>query len=156
VSLVPGTSAVGAVIGLFIVLLWRLREGRRPVKRRTILIPPLGMATGFCMFLAPAFRVPLTWGIGAFLIGVLLLSLPLIHTSKLVIEGDTVLMQRSKFFFVVVLALAAVRYFARGYIGHIISIQQTAGLFFILAFGMILAWRASMYFEYQKLLRERA
>ena len=153
--LAPGTSAVGAVIGLIAVLLWRLREGRRPVRLKTILIPPLGMATGFCMFFLQPFRVPLTWGIGVFLVGALLLSLPLIHTSRLVLDGDTVLMQRSKFFFVVVLALAAVRYFARDYIGHIISLQQTAGLFFILAFGMILAWRMSMYVEYKRLLRGR-
>lgn len=149
----PGTSAVGAVLGLFAVLLWRLREGRRPVTMKTIIIPPLGMATGFSMFVMPAFRVSWIWALGAFLIGALLLSYPLIRTSRLVLEGDTVLMRRSKIFFAVVLVLAAVRYLARGYIGKMISLQQTAGLFFILAFGMILAWRTSMYFEYRRLFR---
>ncbi len=120
---------------------------------KTIVIPPLGMATGFSMFFVPAFRVPLTWALGAFLIGSLLLSYPLIRTSRLVLEGETVLMRRSKIFFAVVLVLAAVRYLARDYIGRIISLQQTAGLFFILAFGMILTWRASMYFEYKRLFR---
>ncbi|GGH07668.1 CcdC family protein [Silvibacterium dinghuense] len=151
--LAPGTSAVGAIIGLFAVMLWRLREGRRPVTQKTILIPPMGMATGFCMFLAPACRVPWLWALAAFLIGAALLSLPLIHTSKLVREGDTILMQRSKFFFAVVLVLAAVRYFARDYIGHIISLQQTAALFFVLAFGMILTWRVTMFLEYRKLVQ---
>jgi membrane protein CcdC involved in cytochrome C biogenesis len=149
----PGTSAVGAILGLFAVLLWRLREGRRPVTMKTIVIPPLGMATGFSMFFVPAFRVSLTWALGAFLIGSLLLSYPLIRTSRLVLEGDTVVMRRSKIFFAVVLVLAAVRYLARGYIGKIVSLQQTAGLFFILAFGMIVAWRTSMYFEYKRLFR---
>jgi membrane protein CcdC involved in cytochrome C biogenesis len=149
----PGTSAVGAVLGLFAVLLWRLREGRRPVTMKTIVIPPLGMATGFSMFFVPAFRVSLIWALGAFLIGSLLLSYPLIRTSRLVLEGDTVVMRRSKIFFAVVLVLAAVRYLARGYIGKIVSLQQTAGLFFILAFGMIVAWRTSMYFEYKRLFR---
>ncbi|MFT4112479.1 CcdC family protein [Silvibacterium sp.] len=151
--LAPGTSAVGAIVGLFAVMLWRLREGSRPVTQKTILIPPMGMATGFCMFLAPPFRVPILWGAAAFLIGAVLLSLPLIHTSKLVRDGDRVLMHRSKFFFAVVLALAAIRYFARDYIGHIISLQQTAALFFILAFGMILVWRGTMYIEYRRLVR---
>jgi membrane protein CcdC involved in cytochrome C biogenesis len=151
----PGTSAAVAVLGFVGVLVWRLREGRRPVTPRAIVIPPAGMATGFCMFLVPAFRVPWTWALGAFLIGALLLSLPLIHTSHLVLEGDTVMVRRSKVFFFVVIVLAAVRYFARGYFGKIISVEQTAGLFFILAFGMIVAWRTSMYFEYKRVVATR-
>jgi membrane protein CcdC involved in cytochrome C biogenesis len=149
----PGSSAAGAVLGFFGVMVWRMREGRRPVTLKSILIPPLGMATGFCMFLAPAMRVHWSWALMAFLIGACLLSVPLIHTSKLVLEDDMVMMQRSKFFFAVVLVLAAVRYFARDYIGHIVSLEQTAGLFFILAFGMIVAWRTAMYFEYKRLFR---
>ena len=149
----PGTSAAGAVFGLFAVLVWRLREGRRPVTIKTIVIPPLGMATGFSMFFLPAFRVPWAWALGAFLIGSLLLAYPLIRTSRLVIEQGTVMVRRSKVFFLVVLVLAAVRFLARGYIGRIVSLEQTAGLFFILAFGMILTWRTSMYFEYKSLFR---
>ena len=151
--LTSATSGVGAVLGLCGVLVWRLREGRRPVTLKTIVIPPMGMATGFSMFFLPAFRVPWTWALGAFLAGSLLLAYPLIRTSRLVIEQDTVMVRRSKAFFLVVLVLAAIRYFARDHIGRIISLQQTAGLFFILAFGMILTWRASMYFEYKRLFR---
>jgi len=149
----PGTSAVGALLGFFGVLVWRLREGRRPVTQKAIAIPPAGMATGFCMFLVPGFRVPLTWALAAFLIGAVVLSYPLIRTSRLVLEGDTVMVRRSKVFFGVVVFLAAIRYFARGYIGRYITVQQTAGLFFILAFGMIVAWRTSMWFEYKRLFR---
>ncbi len=32
------------------------------------------------------------------------------------------------------------------------SIQQTAALFFVLAFGMILRWRVSMLLEYRRLV----
>jgi membrane protein CcdC involved in cytochrome C biogenesis len=149
----PGTSVAGAVLGLFAVLVWRLREGRRPVTLKTIVMPPLGMATGFSMFILPAFRVPWTWALGAFLVGSVLLAYPLIRTSRLVIEQNTVMVRRSKVFFAVVLILAAIRYLARDYIGRMISLEQTAGLFFILAFGMILVWRTTMYFEYKKLLR---
>jgi membrane protein CcdC involved in cytochrome C biogenesis len=145
--LAPGTSAVGALLGFFGVMVWRLREGRRPVTPKAIVIPPAGMSTGFCMFLAPPFRVHWMWALAAFLIGALVLSYPLIRTSRLVLDGDTVMVRRSKVFFFVVIFLAAIRYFARGYIGQYISVEQTAGLFFILAFGMIVAWRASMYFE---------
>jgi membrane protein CcdC involved in cytochrome C biogenesis len=61
------------------------------------------------------------------------------------------MMHRSSAFFVVVVVLAVVRYAARGYLDSLISLEQTAGLFFVLAFGMILRWRMSMYLEYRRL-----
>jgi membrane protein CcdC involved in cytochrome C biogenesis len=152
---VPGSSAIGALLGLFGVLVWRLREGSRPVTLKTIVLPPLGMATGFSMFVVSGFRVPLAWALGAFLIGALVLAYPLIRTSRLVLKQDTVMMHRSRVFFMVVLILFAVRYFARDYVGKIISVQQTAGLFFILAFGMIVVWRTAMFFEYKRLVANR-
>jgi len=36
-------------------------------------------------------------------------------------------------------------------VGELISPQQTAGLFFILAFGMIVRWRSSLFVQYQRL-----
>ena len=130
---------------------WRIREGQTAVTVRKIVIPPLGMATGFCMFIVPAFRLPWMWALGAFLVGALVLAYPLILTSRLKMVGDDVMMHRSAAFFVVVVALAAVRYYARGYFDKLISLEQTAALFFVLAFGMILRWRMSMYFEYRRL-----
>jgi len=146
-----GTSAVGALIGLLGVLAWRIREGRTAVTVKKIVMPPVGMATGFCMFFVPAFRVPWTWALGAFLIGVVALAYPLLITSRLVRTGNTIMMQRSNAFFLVVIALAAIRFFARGYFDRIMSIDQTAGLFFVLAFGMILRWRLRMLTEYRAL-----
>jgi len=146
-----GTSAVGALIGLLGVLAWRIREGRTAVTVKKIVMPPVGMATGFCMFFVPAFRVPWTWALGAFLIGVIALAYPLLITSRLVRTGNTIMMQRSNAFFLVVIALAAIRFFARGYFDRIMSIDQTAGLFFVLAFGMILRWRLRMLTEYRAL-----
>ena len=146
-----GTSAVGALIGLLGVLAWRIREGRTAVTVKKIIMPPLGMATGFCMFLVPAFRVPWTWAAVAFLIGVVALAWPLLITSRLVRTGDAIMMQRSNAFFLVVIALAAIRFFARGYFDRIMTIDQTAGLFFVLAFGMILRWRLRMLSEYRAL-----
>jgi membrane protein CcdC involved in cytochrome C biogenesis len=35
-----------------------------------------------------------------------------------------------------------------------ISIPQTGGVFFILAFGMILPWRVTMYLQYRRLLKQ--
>ena len=152
---VLGTSALVSVLGLIGVIVWRIREARTAVTVRKIVIPPLGMSTGFCMFLVPAFRVPFLWGAVAFLIGALLLSWPLLVTSRLMIRGDEIVMHRSKAFFLVIIALAAIRYFARGYFDAFISIQQTAGLFFILAFGIILRWRMQMLSQYRALTSAR-
>lgn len=144
-------TLVASVAGLAGVLVWRVREGRTAVTARKILIPPLGMATGFSMFIVPAFRVPLAWAIAAFLIGAIALAYPLLLTSSLQRDGDVIMMKRSGAFFSVVIALAAIRYFARGYFDAILSIEQTGGLFFVLAFGMILRWRMSMFRQYRTL-----
>ena len=148
----PGLSLISSLMGAAAVLVWRIREGRTAVTMRKILIPPMGMATGFCMFIVPVFRVPWSWGIGAFLIGAVALAYPLLKTSRLHREGDTVVMKRSGAFFAVVIVLAAIRLLARSYLDTVLTIEQTGALFFVLAFGMILRWRMNMYFEYRTLV----
>ena len=147
-------TAVVSLAGLCAVLLWRFREGRTAVTARKLLIPPMGMATGFCMFFVRAFRFHLTWALGAFLIGAILLAWPLLRTSGLRREGDAIMMKRSGAFFAVIIVLAAVRYFARGYFDSVLTLEQTGGLFFVLAFGMILRWRLSLYLAYRALTSE--
>ncbi len=139
------------MVGLLGVLAWRVREARTAVTVKKIIIPPLGMATGFSMFVVPAFRVPWSWAAIAFLIGMVALAYPLLVTSRLVRDGDAIMMRRSNAFFIVVIALAAIRFFARDYLDAYMSMEQTAGLFFVLAFGMILRWRMRMLFEYRTL-----
>lgn len=146
-----GTSLLGSIAGLVAVMIWRIREGRTAVTMRKIVIPPLGMATGFSMFFVPAFRVPWTWALVAFLIGSVLLAYPLLLTSRLVRDGNAIMMQRSSAFFAVVVALFAIRLLARGYFDSLMTIQQTAGLFFVLAFGMIVRWRLKMLQQYRAL-----
>ena len=153
-NFIPGTSVTGAILGFLAVMAWRIREGRSAVTERKILIPPLGMATGFCMFFVPQFRVPWMWAAGAFVIGVLVLAEPLIRTSRLKLVGNTVMMHRSPVFFVVVVVLAVVRFAAKGFFDKLLTLEQTAGLFFVLAFGMILRWRVSMYVEYRRIVGE--
>jgi membrane protein CcdC involved in cytochrome C biogenesis len=151
----PWMSVAVAVLGFLGVLAWRIREGRTAVTIRKIVIPPLGMATGFCMFIAPPFRVPWTWAGGAFLLGAVVLAVPLIRTSRLKLVGDQVMMHRSASFFVVIVVLGIIRILAHSYLDTVMSIQQTAGLFFILAFGMIVHWRLNMLFEYRRVTSGR-
>lgn len=131
------------------VLVWRFRETRTPVNPKKILIPPLGMSTGFMMFVAPSVRIPWLWAVVAFLLGALVLSVPLARTSSLRREGEVVMMRRSSSFLLILLGLLAVRLILHDYVGQFLSARQTAGVFFVLAFGMILRWRAWMYFRYR-------
>ena len=149
----PIASFGAALIGTLAILVWRVRESRRPVSWRSLIIPPLGMSTGFSMFAVPAFRIPWTWGLAAFVLGALVFAYPLVSSPQLTTEGGLIMMRRSRWFLVVILALAAVRLGLRQYISSIISVQQTAGLFFVLAFGMIVRWRTTLLMEYRHLVR---
>jgi membrane protein CcdC involved in cytochrome C biogenesis len=149
------TSAlVATLVGGAAVLVWRLRETQRPVTAPKILVPPLAMTTGFLMFLAPPARVPVAWGVAAMLGGAALLSYPLVRTSKLTRTGDLVMLRRSRAFLVVLLALVAVRLAARAWIERYIDTVQTGSLFFLIAYGMLVPWRITMYLRYRALTRE--
>lgn len=145
--------ALVPVVGGAGVLVWRWHETRTPVTVRKIVIPPLGMATGLAMFLAPPMRVPWTWGLPSFLAGAFLLAIPLLESSRLERSGDVVVMRRSPGFLLILLGLLALRIGLHEWVGHYVSPAQTAVLFFLLAFGMIVRWRASMYLAYRRLVR---
>lgn len=149
----PLLSVVSSIAGATAVMVWRVRETRTAITPRKIVIPPLGMATGLGMFAVPMFRLPWTWALAAFVAGALVLAYPVLRTSRLVREGDAVMMKRSNAFFAVLAALALVRVGARGYLDTVMTVQHTAALFFLLAFGMIVRWRTQMYLEYRSLVR---
>jgi membrane protein CcdC involved in cytochrome C biogenesis len=153
-ALPSGMSIFVSLTGLVAVIVWRLREVRSAVSLRKIVIPPLGMATGFSMFILPAFRIPWTWAAGAFLIGALALAYPLLLTTRLIRQGDRIMMKRSSAFLAVIFILAAIRFLARGYFDTILTAQQSAGVFFVLAFGMIVRWRAKLFFDFRRLTGE--
>ncbi|MGO8934518.1 MAG: CcdC family protein [Terracidiphilus sp.] len=147
----PLITAIVSLIGLAGVLAWRIREGRSAVTLKKIVMPPLGMATGFCMFIVPAFRVPWTWGLGAFFIGAVIFAYPLLLTSDLHLQNGVIMMKRSSAFFAVIIVLAVVRYLARGFFDRFLTLEQTGALFYLLAFGMILRWRAKLFFAWRTL-----
>lgn len=141
-------------VGACGVLAWRIKETQRPLTYRRIVIPPVAMSTGFGMFMAPIMRVPIAWALGTFLAGATVFALPLIHTSKLTVLGDEVYLSRSRAFLWVLLALVVVRLALREQVALYISPQQTAALFFILAFGMIVHWRVDMLTKFRQLREE--
>ena len=147
----PAIVLFATLAGAAVMIGWRVRETASPVSTGKIIAPPLGMSTGLLMFLAPAARVPWTWASAAFALGALVLSFPLARTSQLVRSGDVVVMQRSRAFLWILLGLVAVRLVLRVYIERVVTPVQTGALFFILAFGMIVRWRAAMLVAYLRL-----
>jgi len=145
-------AVVTSLVGAAVIVAWRVRETRRPVTTASLVAPPLGMSTGFLMFLFPATRVPIAWAIAAFAAGAIFFAYPLIATSTLTREGDVVTMKRSKVFLVVLLGIVAVRFALRAWVEQYVSVLQTGSLVFILAFGMLLPWRLVMYARYRALV----
>ncbi len=148
------STLIATLAGSAAILVWRIRETQRPVTAAKILIPPLGMASGFSMFLVPQTRIPVAWGLAAFLAGAAFLSYPLVRTSALTRSGDVILLKRSRAFLLILLALVAVRLVARSYVEQYVDAIQTGSLFFLLAFGMLLPWRVVMYLRYRALARD--
>jgi membrane protein CcdC involved in cytochrome C biogenesis len=148
-------TLITTLVGAAAVIAWRIRETRTPVSARKIIVPPLGMSTGFAMFVMPAFRIPWMWAGGAFVAGLTIFSYPLLRSSRLWRDGDVIMMQRSKAFLAILVALVAVRLALRGYVEDVLSPQQSAAVFFVLAFGMILRWRVAMWREYRRLVSVR-
>ena len=148
-------STVIIVVGAIAVIFIRLHAARKPTSARKILIPPLGMATGFLMFIVPLMRIPLTYAIIAFLFGSLF-SIPLITTSKMLRQDGDVYLKRSPAFIIVLLALLVIRLALHTFIEQYITVPQTGAIFFILAFGMLLPWRLVMYGRYRKFVAQSA
>jgi membrane protein CcdC involved in cytochrome C biogenesis len=110
------------------------------------------MTTGLAMFALPAARLPWTWGLSAFALGALLFVIPLSRGSRLVRRGEAILLERSRAFLWILLGLVAVRLALRTWVEQFLTPLQTGGLFFLLAWGMVLRWRAGMALDYRRLL----
>ncbi len=147
IALVVLATLAGAVA----MLTWRAREARRTVTLRSILIPPLGMATGFSMFAVPATRVPVTWALAALVIGAGLFAIPLIRTSRLVRREADIVVERSRAFAVILLVLVGVRFGLREWIEQYVTSLQTGALFYLLAFGAVVRWRLTMLRDFRRL-----
>ena len=146
------------VVSLFMVVvvnLVRLRNTKKPVAAKKIILPPLFMATGAGMFLLPMFRPTLPELISSVVMG-MLFSIILIKTSKFEIRDNQIYHQRSKLFLVALIGLVALRMIGKIILAETVNINPTqmSGIFFILAFSMILPWRISMYIGFRKLKRQ--
>ncbi|SHE65487.1 Membrane protein CcdC involved in cytochrome C biogenesis [Seinonella peptonophila] len=147
---------IGFAVMAITIMIIRMRAAKKPATIKKILIPPLGMSTGFLMFLYQPFRLSISWAVIAFLSGALLLSVPLIMTSKFQIVDQDIYLKPSRAFTWILVVLLIVRLALHSYIEEFITIYQTGGLFFILAFGMLLPWRIAMYLRFRKVATQLA
>lgn len=145
-----GSVIVSALAGLTLIIL-RIRAGKQPTSLRKIVMPPLGMATGFIMFAFSATHIPWVWGLSAFLTGMLIFAFPLIVTTRLERVESEIYVRRSKAFIFIMLTLFIIRLSLHGVVEKYMSIPQTGAIFYLLAFGMIIPWRLAMISDFMRL-----
>src|SRR5690606_11577950 len=102
------------------------------------------------MFIFPFFRVaPLQ--IAEALAAGIVFSVILIWTSKFEVKDGEIYLKQSKAFLFILIGLLLLRVAAKVVLRSSIDIGELAGMFWILAFGMIIPWRAAMYMQFKKL-----
>jgi membrane protein CcdC involved in cytochrome C biogenesis len=146
-------SSIVAIFMGFFVLFIRMKAQKKPVSGKKIILPPLFMSTGALMFIFPFFRVTLGELLEALTVG-MLFSILLIKTSKFEIRDNDIYLKRSKAFAFILIGLLIIRIAAKSILSTTIDYGALSGMFWILAFGMIVPWRIAMYIQYRKLYQE--
>lgn len=141
--------SIVAVMMAFLALFVRMKAMKKPATVKKIMIPPIAMSTGFLMFLYPPTRPSTLEIFEAFSVG-LIFSLLLIKLSSFEIRDNNIYMKRSKAFPFILLGLLATRLIAKTILGIHFEYEVLAGMFFILAFGMILPWRLAMLYKFKQ------
>ncbi|VDG98670.1 Membrane protein involved in cytochrome C biogenesis [Lysinibacillus sphaericus] len=154
VYLIIGSTVVFFFMGVlgFIV---RSKAAERPISPIRIVLPPLFMSSGMLMFLFTQFQVPRSQVFEAAAVG-LLFSTILIATTSFEQKNGLLFVKRSKAFIVILASLLIFRLVAKLILSSSIDVGELAGMFFILAFAMIVPWRIGMLIKYNNLKkRER-
>ncbi|PDZ72091.1 CcdC family protein [Bacillus pseudomycoides] len=131
----------------------RLKSAKKPITLIKIILPPIFMSTGASMYFLPEFRLTTTEILEAVIVG-LFFSIFLIKTSKFEIRGKDIYLIPSKAFIFILVGLLVVRIAFKSYLSQSIDLGQLSGMFFLLAFAMIVSWRIGMYRSFMKLQRE--
>ncbi|WP_405102005.1 CcdC family protein [Oceanobacillus sp. FSL H7-0719] len=140
-------STIVALVMAITMIFVRLRMAKRPATMKKIILPPLFMSTGALMFIFPAFQITWLQVFEAFFVG-MIFSILLIKSSKFEIREGDIYLNPSKAFPVILVGLLVLRIILKLIVGATISLGETSGMFFILAFGMILTWRVTMLFQF--------
>jgi membrane protein CcdC involved in cytochrome C biogenesis len=143
-------SSIVAIFMMIGVTFIRLKASAKPASLKKIILPPFFMSTGAFMYVFPEFRLTPQEIAEAIVVG-LIFSIFLIKTSKFEVRGQKIYLKRSKAFVFILVGLLAVRIGLKTYLSQTISFGQLSGMFFLLAFSMIVSWRIAMYRSYKKM-----
>lgn len=143
-------STVVAAFMAVTMIFVRLKAAKKPASIKKIILPPIFMSTGALMFIFPAFQIQWIQVLEALIVG-MVCSIFLIKTSKFEIRGQAIYLIPSKSFVFILFGLLLFRIIIKLAIGSTISLGETSGMFFLLAFGMIATWRLSMLYKYLQL-----
>ncbi|OFO51805.1 CcdC family protein [Nosocomiicoccus sp. HMSC059G07] len=140
-------ASIGAIIMGLLVILWRNNETKTPLHLKKIIIPPIMMSTGALMFLFPYFRLDNHLILEAVIVGIIF-SFALLLTTKYEVKDDELYVKASKLFPVILVGLLIIRTFMKTILSQEITPGEIGGMFFLLAFTMIVIWRTSMVLHY--------
>jgi membrane protein CcdC involved in cytochrome C biogenesis len=146
-------SSIFAVVMGVTVIMVRLKAAKKPTSVKKIILPPIFMSTGSFMYLFPQFRITPMEMMESIMLG-MLCSIVLIKTSRFEIRDNEIYLKRSKAFIYILVTLLIVRLIAKAILSTTIQVGQLSGMFFLLAFSMIVPWRIAMYIQYKKMLNQ--
>lgn len=147
--MIIASTIVALGMGIFMTMV-RAKSARKPASVKKILLPPLFMSTGALMFVFPFFRVTGIEILEALGVGILF-STVLIWTSKFERKDGEIYLKQSKAFIFILIGLLIVRLVGKLVLSATIDVGQLSGMFWILAFGMIVPWRIAMFVQFKKL-----
>ncbi|MCQ6276296.1 cytochrome c biogenesis protein CcdC [Bacillus sp. V3B] len=146
-------SSIGAVLMAIFAMFVRMKAAKKPASAKKILLPPVFMSTGAFMYIFPEFRLTPVEILESIVVG-MLFSILLIKTSKFEIKDQDVYLKRSRAFMFILLGLFVIRMVAKLILSSTIDFGELSGMFFLLAFSMIVPWRIAMYRDFQKVSQE--
>lgn len=146
------SSVIAAAMAISVMIV-RIKSSDKPASPKKIILPPIFMSTGALMFLFPIFRVTGEEFLEAITLGVIF-SIFLIKTSKFEIKNNEIYLKRSKAFVFILIGLLVIRIAMKSILSTTIDYGALSGMFWILAFGMIVPWRIAMFMSYRKLSNE--
>ncbi|MEX3746911.1 MULTISPECIES: CcdC family protein [Lysinibacillus] len=146
---VIGSTIMAIVMGSFVMVL-RMRASKKPTNEKKIIIPPIAMSSGAVMFLFEQFRVSPMEILEASAVGILFSTI-LIATSKFEVKGQDIYLKRSKAFAFILIGLLIFRIIAKMILSSSIDVGELAGMFWILAFAMLVPWRIAMLIQFKRI-----
>lgn len=152
-DIIIAVTSVGAIFMAIFAMIVRMKAAKKPASVKKILLPPVFMSTGALMYIFPVFRLTPMEMLESIVVG-MLFSILLIKTSKFEIRDDFIYLKRSRAFMFILIGLVVVRMAAKLILSTTIDYGQLSGMFFLLAFSMIVPWRIAMYMEFRKLNKQ--